>query len=124
MNRKEFSKETKREALRRSKQLCEATGAFYGLATDTRCNAPLSHGVEYDHVLAASNGGDASLANCAAVCIKCHKFKTAKHDTPRAAETKRISDKHSGIHKPKGKIRSQGFRPAKSNTKYIDRGPW
>ena len=124
MTRQEFTKATKRQALSRSGKLCEAIGIQYGLAPDTRCNAPLSHGLEFDHILAASNGGDNSLENCCAVCIRCHKFKTEKHDTPRAAKTKRMGDKYIGVHKPKGNIKSQGFRKFASNTKTIDRGPW
>lgn len=31
------------------------------------------------------------------LCRVCHKFKTATHDIPKAAKTKRQADKHSGI---------------------------
>jgi 5-methylcytosine-specific restriction endonuclease McrA len=103
--RAEFSKPTKREALRRSGHKCEASGAFYGLPEGQRCEANLAYGVQFDHVLACSNGGDASLGNCLAICTKCHKHKTTKYDTPRAAKSQRISDKHNGIREP-----SRGFR--------------
>jgi len=95
--RHEFSKQTKRDALQRSGMLCEAVGALYGLPSTKRCNAPLSYGVEFDHVILDANSKDNSLANCAAVCIKCHRWKTAKHDTPLAAKTVRQRDRHSGI---------------------------
>lgn len=95
--RAEFSKQTKRDALRRSGGLCEALGAMYGLAAAQRCNAPLSHGVEFDHIVLDANSKDNSLENCAAVCIKCHRWKTAKHDTPMAAKTVRMGDRHNGI---------------------------
>ncbi len=103
--RAEFTKSTKREALRRSGGLCEAASPMYGITNGQRCNAPLAYGVEFDHVILDANSKDNSLENCAAVCIKCHKWKSAKHDTPLAAKTLRQSDAHLGI-KPK----SRGFR--------------
>jgi hypothetical protein len=107
MSRKEFSKQTRRDALDRSNGFCEAVGALYGLPENKRCNGNLSKGHEFDHVLAASNGGDASLSNCLCVCLVCHGFKTRNFDTPRAAKTVRQRDKHNGIRGPK-----RGFRPA------------
>ena len=99
MNRREFDKPTKRAALKRSGHLCEAIGAMYGLALAQRCNAPLAYGVEFDHIVLDANSKDNSLENCAAVCIKCHKWKSAKHDTPMAAKTVRLQDKALGIRK-------------------------
>jgi 5-methylcytosine-specific restriction endonuclease McrA len=95
--RREFSKQTKREALQRSEQKCEAVGTMYGLDAGKRCNAPLAYGVEFDHIVLDANSKDNSLENCAAVCIKCHRHKTAKHDTPMAAKTVRLRDKNDGI---------------------------
>lgn len=97
MSRPEFSKVTRREARSRSNGFCEATGTLYGLEPGKRCNGQLSKGVEFDHVLAASNGGDNSLSNCLAVCLVCHAFKTRRHDTPRAAKIVRQRDKDQGI---------------------------
>lgn len=93
MSRAEFKKETKRLALKRAGGLCEAVGSLYGLPAAQRCNAPLGYGVEFDHVLLAANGGDNSLANCAAVCVRCHGWKTRNRDTPTAAKTVRQQDK-------------------------------
>ena len=101
-NRAEFSKPTKRDALKRSCGLCEATGAFYGLEPFQRCNMPLFHGVEFDHIILEANSHDNSLENCAAVCISCHEFKTRKRDIPTAAKTVRQQDKHTGVSKPRG----------------------
>lgn len=95
--RREFSKETKRQALKRSGGLCEAVGFLYGLGSDKRCNGNLGFGVIFDHILADSNSGEPTLENCAAICTVCNRFKTDKFDTPRAAKIKRISDKHRGI---------------------------
>lgn len=106
MSRLEFKKATKRDALKRAgggniaTAKCEAEGTLYGLPPAQRCDCPLSHGVEFDHVLAASNGGDASLGNCLAVCKRCHGWKTQNLDTPRAAKILRQQDKLLGIRKP------------------------
>lgn len=97
--RAEFSKQTKREALKRSGLFCEAVGPMYGLSAVQRCNAPLGYGVEFDHIVLDANSKDNSLENCAAVCIKCHRWKSAHHDTPMAAKTVRMRDKASGIRK-------------------------
>ena len=101
MSRAEFTKATKREALKRSEKRCEATGAFYGLCPGVRCNADLSYGVEFDHIILEANSHDNSLENCAAICKRCHKRKTEKLDIPTAAKTLRMQDKHRGIKGPK-----------------------
>ncbi len=97
MNRREFKRQTKRDALRRSGGLCEARGTMYGLDEGQRCNASLGYGVEFDHIILDANSKDNSLENCAAVCVKCHKWKTARHDIPKAAKTLRQQDKDRGI---------------------------
>lgn len=102
--RKEFTKKTKRQAYERSKGLCEAIGKLYGWDSGKRCNADLTKGVEYDHVLRASDGGDNDLDNCLAVCVACHAHKTTKFDVPQAAKTKRMSDKAKGVSKPSSKL--------------------
>ncbi len=94
-----FDKPTKRAALKRSDGLCEAVGDWYGLPKGQRCNMPLSHGVEFDHVNLKANSKDHSLENCAAVCKACHSWKTRHRDTPVAAKTVRQQDKHNGIRK-------------------------
>lgn len=94
-----FSKPTKRAALLRSGGKCEAVGEWYGLPVGHRCDAPLSYGLEFDHHTLHANSKDNSLENCAAVCIKCHKWKSTKYDTPLAAKTVRQSDKRLGIRK-------------------------
>ena len=98
--RAEFTKPVKREALKRSGGKCEAVGHMYGLPRYSRCGLPLAYGVQFDHVILDANSHDNSLANCAAVCMNCHKHKTAKHDIPLAAKTVRQQDKALGIRKP------------------------
>lgn len=108
--RYEFSKQTKRDALRRSEGLCEAVGAVYGLEPGQRCNAPLSHGVEFDHYPApATDLGSNTLENCVACCLTCHRFKTGTYDVPMQAKGKRVSDKHLGIRPAR---KGRGFRKA------------
>jgi hypothetical protein len=100
MKRAEFSKETRRAALKRSGGLCEATGKVYGLEPGQRCNAKLMYGVEFDHYpIRAADGGSADLSNCVAVCKKCHKWKTRTFDIPLAAKGKRVRDRHRGLTK-------------------------
>jgi 5-methylcytosine-specific restriction endonuclease McrA len=103
-DRREFGAKTRKAALKRSNMRCDAVGAWYGLGAGQRCHAGLAHGVEYDHIILDANSHDNSLENCAAVCIRCHKHKTAKHDTPMAAKTVRQRDKARGI-KPASKWR-------------------
>lgn len=110
MARHEFSKPTRRDALRRSGGLCEATGPVYGLAPGQRCNAPLSHGVEFDHYpVPATDPGSDTLDNCVACCKTCHRHKTSTYDVPMQAKGKRVSDKHNGIRQPP-QLRGHGFR--------------
>lgn len=114
--RYEFSKATKREALKRAGDgdagaaLCEGSGERYGLSEGHRCSAPLNHGVEFDHypVQATENGSD-TLENCVAVCPVCHRYKTSTYDIPVQAKSKRVRDRHLGIKQPKKKIPSRGF---------------
>lgn len=115
MSRREFTKATKRDALKRSGMLCEAVGGWYGLPEGLRCNARLGFGVEFDHIDLDANSKDNSLSNCAAICIACHKFKTQRHDIPIAAKTLRQQDKDRGITKPKYRWPSRPF----SRSRYV-----
>ena len=112
MSRLEFSRSTRRDALKRSGLLCEAVGAAYGHEPEHRCNADLGKGVEFDHELPAELGGDNSLDNCRAVCLPCHRFKTTG-DIRRIRKADRQRDKHDGTFKPS----SRGFRKPK-DTKF------
>lgn len=90
--RAEFSAPTKREAHLRSGGVCEAVGPDYGLPTGQRCGNGLNLGVEYDHLIEATLGGDNSLSNCRAICPACHRHKTSAR-AGELAKTKRIADK-------------------------------
>lgn len=98
MPRTEFSKQTKREALKRSGGKCEASGTVYGLEAETRCSGSLAVGVEFDHwPVPATDKGSDTLENCMAVCKTCHRWKTSHYDVPMQAKGKRIRDKHTGV---------------------------
>jgi hypothetical protein len=88
-DRKEFTTKTRKQALKRSGKICEAIGAWYGLPDGERCRNDLSLGVQYDHVILDANSKDNSLENCAAVCPKCHDWKTRNRDIPTSAKTVR-----------------------------------
>ena len=92
-----FSKEVKRAALARAQGKCEAVGPLYGLPEGVRCNASIGVGFEFDHIILWANSRDSSLDNVAVCCKQCHRVKSTKHDTPKAAKTVRQRDKHDGI---------------------------
>ena len=111
MKRAEFSRVTRRDALSRSGKRCEASGPRYGLPEGKRCNCDLSYGVEFDHDLPDVLGGDNSLDNCRAICVRCHKHKT-KGDIRQTRKADRQRDKNNGTFpKPIGnaRIQSRGF---------------
>lgn len=109
-DRAEFSKPTKREALKRSGGLCEASGPRYGLDPGRRCNATLAKGLIFDHDDPDANSKDASLDNCRCICLICNRFKTDKTDIPMIAKTVRMRDKNDGVAKPKGFWRPPGMK--------------
>ena len=113
MPRAEFSKPTKREALRRSGGFCEASGPRYGLETGKRCMVPLAKGVIFDHDDPDANSKDNSLDNCRCICPGCNRFKTDKTDIPMIAKTVRMQDKNNGIKsksRPLPGTRASGIR--------------
>lgn len=113
MPRKEFSRKTKRSALDRSGHRCEASGQRYGFQEGQRCNCHLSLGVQFDHVLPCELGGDNDLANCAAICVQCHKYAT-RNDVRRIRKSDRQRDRNTGVIRSKGSIQSAGFaKPGK-----------
>ncbi|MDP9809406.1 5-methylcytosine-specific restriction endonuclease McrA [Rhizobium tibeticum] len=108
MPRTEFARKTKQQALTRSGHRCEATGTRYGFEEGQRCNCSLSLGVQFDHDVPDQLGGDNGLENCRAICVQCHKHKT-RNDIQQIRKSDRQRDKASGVIRPTGKIKSQGF---------------
>lgn len=103
MSRLEFSRVTRREALRRSGQICEAVGPTFGLAQGERCMNRLKFGVEFHHAVEAEMGGDKSLGNCLALCIKCHRF-VSRTFIQELRHSDRVRDRDQGIIKPRSKL--------------------
>lgn len=101
MSRREFTKETKRQALKRSAGICEAVGRRFGLEPGIRCSVSLAFGVRFEHLAPDANSKDNSLDNCAAVCPRCWRWKTDHYDKPMVAKTVRQRDKNDGIRAPK-----------------------
>lgn len=99
--RHEFSKATKREAVKRAQGHCEAVGPLYGLDPGQRCDGDLGRGFEIDHYpIPATDEGSDTLGNAVVCCRACHRFKTSTYDVPMQAKSKRVSDKHIGIRPP------------------------
>lgn len=101
MPRTEFTKQVRREAVKRAAGRCEAAGVVYGLEPGQRCNGALGYGFEYDHYpLPATDPYSGDLDNCVVCCKACHGFKTRKYDIPMQAKGKRIQDRHMGTRPP------------------------
>lgn len=105
MSRKEFSRKTRVQAFARCGGRCE------------KCSAHLKVGEgEYDHVLPAELGGDASLENCQVICRACHKAKTAG-DIRAIRKSDRMRDKHTGAFKRAPRLRGRPFtKPPPQNS--------
>lgn len=108
--RHEFSKATKREALKRSGGHCEAVGEVYGLEPGQRCGAKLGAGLEFDHYPVPATDRDSdTLDNCVSCCKACHRFKTSRYDVPMQAKGRRIRDREAGI-RANPQLQGPGFR--------------
>ena len=93
----DFSKDTKRQALKRAKGTCEAVGTRFGLPKGYPCNNSLSYGVRFEHSDPEANSHNGTLENCLCVCVSCWRHKTDSYDKPLIAKTVRQRDKHLGI---------------------------
>lgn len=122
MARAEFSRKTKREALERSGYRCEATGPSFGFKEGQRCNCSLSLGVQFDHVLPDALQGLNDLDNCEALCIACHKIKT-RADVKRIRKSDRQRDRHTGVIRPKGTLKSPSFPKYDKPRHGVDKTP-
>jgi hypothetical protein len=130
VSRREFSKDTKRQALERSGKRCES--ARVPSLADIGCNRILRIGdFNYDHIQADGIGGDNSLSNCAVLCADCHNIKTRDHDIPAIAQDKRVADLAHGIKDPWRRRlpggRADPFYFTPGSTRPIDRKtglPW
>jgi hypothetical protein len=94
-----FSAETQRQALARSKGICECH--LIPHVFKEFCGRPLGNAnTFFEHIDPDGLRKDNSLANCAALTRTCWKFKTHSFDQPVVARAKRGFDKHNGIKDP------------------------
>lgn len=108
--RREFTKETRRDALERAEMLCEGL-----LSSGERCCANLKHKpFHFDHIVPAAIGGDNALQNCQVLCVPCHKSKTGGRDIKIIRKAVRGNDKYRGIRK---RSRFPGSRDSKFKRK-------
>lgn len=101
-HRIEFSAKVRDQAAQRAGERCQSCKC------DLRGKAR-----HFDHILPAALGGEATLANCAVLCVACHAEKTAKQDVPRIrkADRQRRADNGAKL-PPRVKIKSRGFSKA------------
>ena len=101
MARREFSNKVKLQAWNRCDGKCEGCGIPL-----TGANRP-----EYDHTTPCGLGGGNDLGNCKVLGSKCcHQTKTTERDRPMIDKAERLRKKHLGIIRPKGNMRSRGFK--------------
>ena len=94
--RTEFTAETRREALARSKGICEchrlARAGISGF-TVQGCSRPIGPGnIFYEHIITDWHSSDNSLDNCAVLTKTCWTIKTNTHDKRVISKTKRVRD--------------------------------
>jgi 5-methylcytosine-specific restriction endonuclease McrA len=89
MARREFKKDVRLAAWKRSDGHCEGCGAFLYVGK-----------YEFDHRIPCALGGEPTLENCVVLCTNCHGAKTAKEDVPRIAKAVRGHAKHIGAKPP------------------------
>lgn len=99
--RREFPKEIKRQAHKRSQGICEcgllALAGIPGFSAEG-CGQPLGTGnTFYEHVIPDGAGGRPTLDNCAVLVKTCWKKKTNTFDQGKVAKTLRITDRAKGI---------------------------
>lgn len=104
MARREFDKQTRRDAFLRADGKCE------GEVDGHRCGAKLTIGkFAYDHRIPDRLGGEPVLSNCQVLCSACHTVKT-RQDAKDIAHTRHLEDARIGIKgAPRQKMRGKPF---------------
>lgn len=101
----EFPAKVRDQADARAKGCCET------------CGLPFKGRPQYDHVLPAALGGQPTLANCRAICVPCHKAKTAD-DVGRIRKADRQRRADNGAKLPsKRLVQSAGFTKSEPKPK-------
>lgn len=97
MPRREFTKDTRRQAYARSGGICECHRVPQ-LKRPRGCGQRLGPAdTFYEHIIQDGIGGDPSLENCAVLVKTCWKEKSNLIDIPTVAEAKRQHDREIGI---------------------------
>lgn len=98
MRRREFSPDTRRQALIRSKGFCECHRVPQLPTFGVGCGVKLSIGnIYFEHIVCDALDGDNSIDNCAALTKTCWRAKSYAYDIPVIAKVKRQRDKSFGI---------------------------
>lgn len=99
MTRLEFTTATQRQALARSKGICECH--LIPHVFKVFCGLPLGNAnTFFEHINPDGLRKDNSLENCCVLTRTCWSYKTHRYDQPVVARAKRISDKFNGIRNP------------------------
>jgi 5-methylcytosine-specific restriction enzyme A len=99
--RKEFSKKVKLAAWQRSGGICECG-----------CGVKIITGVEYDHIVEDTLGGEPTLENCRVMSKRCHDLKTRTR-RPEIDKTNRVFEKRINARKKSRPIpgsKASGYR--------------
>lgn len=98
----EFSMKVKKQAWDRANGFCECgCGRPFGKHPKTVPN--------YDHVIPAKLGGDATLGNCMCIRFDCHQTKTKEVDMPKIKKVRRSDKQRMGL-KPKKRSTINGSK--------------
>ena len=98
-SRNNFTKETQRQALARSKGICECH--LIPHVFNVPCGLPLGDGnTFFEHIDPDAISGRNDLANAAALTRNCWRYKTSFYDPPVIAKVRRVSDLAHGIKDP------------------------
>lgn len=98
--RNNFTSETKRQAFRRSKGICECH--LIPHVFKVACGLSLSPGnTFYEHIDPDAISGRNDIDNCAVLVKTCWRIKTDIYDKPVIAKSNRTQDRARGIYKPR-----------------------
>jgi 5-methylcytosine-specific restriction enzyme A len=104
--RREFTTETKRQAVRRSGGVCEChllgKRGIAGFSPDG-CGLRIGIGnTWFEHVICDGIGGEPTLENCAVLSKTCGRLKSQTYDIPIVAKVKRQQNMRFGIKSDSG----------------------
>jgi len=99
VSRREFTKDTQRQALQRANGTCERH--LIPHVFKTACGLPLGDGnTFFEHIDPDAICGRNDLANCGVLTRNCWRFKTSSYDQRVIARVRQVSDLAHGIKDP------------------------